>query len=124
MGFGTQIKACFSTIISINFAGASTAVERAYVQIPFNLTAISGKAVVNSGTTGTGASIVVSVTDTAGGTMLSASFASAGTAGSEVLTLAAGGTSALATGVLCITKASCATAYGATVSLYVSKTAI
>lgn len=121
----TQATASLSTLVSVNFAGSSTALERAYICVPFAVTAIAGYGVVNSGTTGTGASVVVSVTNTAGGTMLSGSFTSAGTAGAQVLTLSAGGTSTLAAlGVLCVTKASCATAYGATISFYLTKTAI
>lgn len=122
---GAKTYAALSSVLIVNFPGSSTAVERAYITVPYAIVGISGQAQICAGTVGTGASIVVSVTDTAGGTMISGTFTSAGTAGQQVLTLAAGGTNALSSGgVLCVTKASCATAYGATVSIYVAKTAL
>ena len=122
---GSKLYASLSTVFVVNLPGASTAVERAYIPVPFAVVGISGQAQINSGTVGTGALISITVTDTAGGTMLSGTFTSAGTQGQQTLALTAGGTTTLATnGVLCVTKASCATAYGATISIYAAKTAL
>lgn len=126
-GHDTSITAALTQIVVVSFAGSSTAVDRTYVAVPFAVTGISAKAVAISGTTGTGALITVFVDNTAGSDLLAGTFTSAGTAGSQVLSFTNGtsGVSTLAAGhAFCVSKASCATAYGCTVTFYLSRTAL
>lgn len=123
----TKVTAALTQIVTVSFAGSSTAVDRTYVAIPFAVTGISAKAVTISGTTGTGASIQVFVDNTAGNDLLAGTFTSAGTAGSQVLSFTNGtsGVSTLLAGhAFCVSKASCATAYGCTVTFYLSRIAL
>ena len=110
--------------VTIQFAD-SPASEDKYVVIPYAAT-LSVKGVVCSGTTGTGATIVVYQTNTAGSDILAGTFTSAGTAGQQVLSFTAGtsGVSSVTAGLaVCVVKASCATSYGCSLSLFMTRTA-
>lgn len=103
--------------MTFNAAASSTALHAAYIALPYGVRLVSAQGTVASGTVGTGASILINATDTAGASLFgSASFTSAGTAGSETITFGTMGTATLAAGsVIAITQSSCATAYGSTI---------
>lgn len=103
--------------VTLNAAAGSTALHAAYIPLPYGVRLVSAQGTVASGTVGTGASIVINATDTAGASLFgTASFTSAGTAGQETITFGTMGTATLAAGsVIAITQASCATAYGSTI---------
>lgn len=117
---GAEVRIDTGTITySVNLAGASTALEAAYISIPYDSLLVGANAVISSGTTGTGASFTITLTDTAGAALFgTASFASAGTAGAATISFGTTSTAVItALGVIAIVKASCATAYGATVTI-------
>lgn len=103
--------------VTLNASAGSTALHASYIAVPYNTKLVSAYGVVNSGTVGTGASIVINLTDTAGASLFgTASFTSAGTAGQELITFGTMSTAVIsATGVIAVTQASCATAYGSTI---------
>lgn len=105
--------------VTLNAAAGSTAAHGSYIAVPYNTRLVSAYGVVNSGTVGTGASILINLTDTAGASLFgSASFTSAGTAGQELITFGTMSTAIIsATGVIAITQSSCATAYGSTITI-------
>lgn len=106
-----------------NLAAQTTAADGAYFVMPFAVNLVAANAAICSGTTGTGASFTITLTDTAGANLWgTASFASAGTAGSAVVAFGTMSTAQIAAaGVICVTKASCATAYGATIVITCTK---
>jgi len=80
---------------------------------------------VCSGTTGTGATLTIYKSDTAGSGMLVGTFTSGGTAGAQVLAFTSGtsGVTSIAAGLaVCISKASCATSYGCSISVFTTRT--
>lgn len=112
-----------SVLITGNILGASTAIEEAYIPVPWGCTIKSAYADIKSGTTGTGAAVTLYVNDTAGTNVGTASFASAGTAGAALLTIGSALSTALTTGQsIVVVKASCATAYGIGYTIEVQKT--
>lgn len=104
---------------TLGSAAGTTAAEAAYITVPYDATLVSAYATLSNGTVGTGASITITQTDTAGASLFgSASFTSAGTAGQQTITFGTMSTATIsAVGVIAITKASCATAYGCTITL-------
>lgn len=123
---GSEIRIDTGTIqFTVCFTGASTAAEAAYVAVPYDVTLVSAYGVVASGTVGTGASVQFNLTDTAGASLWgSASFTSAGTAGQQTVTYGTMSTATIsAVGVIAVTKASCATAYGATILITATRVA-
>ena len=110
-------------IFIVNFQGASTAAQTAYIAVPFACNLVSGRSTVASGTVGTGASVNVYLTDTAGSSLFgAATFTSAGTAGQQTLVLGTMSTAQIAqAGVIAVVQSSCATAYGATVVITATK---
>jgi len=111
-------------VYTYNFAGASTAAEEVYFPVVV-AGSVEIKYQVSSGTVGTGADIEVYVNDTAGANILSATLASAGTAGSAIGSFSSTTASVAVTSAqgICIVKASCATAYGVGLSVVIQKTA-
>lgn len=107
----------------VNFTGASTAGEAAYIVVPYNVNLVSAYGQVASGTTGTGATITINLTDTAGASLFgSVTLASAGTAGTITTTFGTMSTAVItATSVIAVTKASCATAYGETITIVATR---
>lgn len=105
--------------ITLNAAAGSTAAHASYIAVPYNTRLVSAYAVVNSGTTGTGGALTIQATDTAGAALFgTASFASAGTAGAELVTFGTMSTATIsATGVIAVTQASSATAFGSTITI-------
>ena len=109
--------------ITINFAGATTAAEAAYVPTPLAGN-VSGKIQIASGAVGTGAAINCFVTDTAGAVLLTAALASASTAGVIAALANTSGTIGVTSAQgICVAKASCATAFGCGVTLFVTRSA-
>lgn len=106
-------------VVALNAAASSTAAHGAYVVVPFDVRLVSAYAQIASGTTGTGASIAINLTDTAGTALFgTASIASAATAGTTLVTFGTMSTATIsATGVIAITQASCATAFGTTITI-------
>ncbi len=109
--------------VTLNAAAGSTAAHAAYIVVPYDVTLVSAYAQIASGTTGTGASIAINLTDTAGAALFgSASIASAATAGSTLVTFGTMSTAVIsATGVIAITQASSATAYGSSITITATK---
>lgn len=110
-------------VVTLNAAASSTAAHGAYIVVPYDVTLVAAYAQICSGTTGTGASIAINLTDTAGAALFgSASIASAGTAGTILTTFGTMSTATIsATGVIAITQASCATAFGTTITIVATK---
>lgn len=109
--------------MTFNAAASSTAIHAAYIVVPYDVKLVSAYAQIASGTTGTGASIAINLTDTAGAALFgSASIASAGTAGTILTTFGTMSTATIsATGVIAITQASCATAFGSTITIVATR---
>lgn len=123
---GSEVRIDTGTqTFTVNLAGASTALEAAYVVIPYTSVLVSAYAAISSGTTGTGGAFTITLSDTAGAAQFgTASFASAGTAGSATLTFGTMATAQISAGsVLAVVKASCATAFGATVTIVATRVA-
>jgi hypothetical protein len=119
----TSLKSVLNTAGSFNIEYQdSPAAKTSYVIIPYACT-VNAKAVVTSGTTGTGATINCYVTNTAGAILVTGTFTSAGTAGSQILTFTntSGTTTIAANLAVAVVKASCATSYGCMVSLFATK---
>lgn len=109
--------------VTLNASAGSTALHGAYIVVPYDVRLVSAYAQIASGTTGTGASIAINLTDTAGAALFgTASIASAATAGSTLVTFGTMSTATIsATGVIAITQASCATAYGASLTIVATR---
>lgn len=123
---GSEVRIDTGTItFAVNLAGASTAAEAAYIVVPYDARLVSVYADIASGTVGTGAQVSIFLNDTAGAALVTAaSFTSAGTAGAETLTFAGLSTATIsAVSTIAIVKASCATAYGATISVTATRVA-
>lgn len=110
-------------VVTLNASAGSTALHGAYIVVPYDVTLVAAYAQIASGTVGTGASVTINLTDTAGASLFgTASFTSAGTAGAQLLTFGTMSTATIsATGVIAITQASCATAYGASYTIVATR---
>lgn len=110
-------------VVNMGGSATSTAADAAYITVPYAMNLVAAYATICAGTVGTGAQISCTLTDTAGAAQFTAaSFTSAGTAGQQTLTFAGITTVQVpATGVLAIVKASCATAYGCTITIVGTK---
>jgi hypothetical protein len=119
---GSEVRVDTGTVtysVVLGAAASTTALEAAYIVVPYDVQLVGANVIVSNGTTGTGASIQINQSDTAGaalfGTVSLASAATAGMLNTQFGTMSTATITAL--GVIAITKASCATAYGATVSI-------
>lgn len=121
---GSEVRIDTGTVqFCINFTGPSTAAESAYVAVPYDVTLVGAQGTVASGTVGTGANVQFNLTDTAGTALFgTAAFTSAGTAGAQTVTYGTTSTATITQGqVIAVTKASCATAYGATIIITMTR---
>jgi len=116
---GSEVRIDTGTITATAvLAGASTAAEQAYIVFPYDVSLIGGYVVPCSGTVGTGATVALQLTDSAGATYGTATLTAAGTSGAQVLAFSSVLTTTVTAGTaLCVAKASCATAYGAAITI-------